>query len=287
MLRELTNNHHEPYREYLRDVRRRLKLTRDWAEAKVDNSNQTDEKNIDLSTQYIANEDIYLYDHELLEPLQLIYDSLVDCDMQEIADGSLSTIMRRISCFGMTLLKLDIRQDSSRHCQAINEITDYLGIKINGLSYKDWPEVDKQQFLLEEISNLRPLIPTDFPASDEVQEVLDTFKLLSQQPPSALGAYIISMATHPSDVLAVRLLQLENGCKNPQRIVPLFETLSDLEGAAKTIDNLLSIDAYKSTTNGHQEVMIGYSDSAKDAGFFAASWGQFRAQEAINQRVIY
>ena len=267
-LRDKVGSHREPYREFLRDVRQRLQNTRDWAEVKLEG------RELDLP--------IYLYDHEILEPLQLMYDSLVECGMEGIAEGSLATIIRRVHCFGMTLLRLDIRQDSERHCDAISEITDYLGITNHGVSYKDWSEEDKQAFLLDEIQNLRPLIPEGFPSSPDAQEVLDTFKVLAQQPPSALGAYIISMATHPSDVLAVRLLQQKMGCQHPQRIVPLFETLGDLEGAAQAIDRLLSIDDYKSVIGGHQEVMIGYSDSAKDAGFFAASWGQYRAQEAIS-----
>ena len=268
VLRDKVGPHREPYREFLREVRQRLENTRDWADAKLKG------RELDLP--------IYLYDHEILEPLQLIHDSLVECGMGGIAEGSLATIIRRVSCFGMTLLRLDIRQDSERHRNAISEITDHLEIKINGASYKDWDEEDKQAFLLTEIQNLRPLIPDNFPASPDTQEVLDTFKVLSQQPPSVLGAYIISMATHPSDVLAVRLLQQKMGCQHPQRIVPLFETLSDLEGAAQAVERLLSIDDYKNAINGHQEVMIGYSDSAKDAGFFAASWGQYRAQEAIS-----
>lgn len=267
-LRDKVGPHREPYREFLREIRQRLQNTRDWADAKLKG------RELDLP--------VYLHDHEILEPLQLMYDSLVECDMQGIAEGSLATIIRRITCFGMTLLKLDIRQDSERHRDAISEITDYLDITINGISYKDWDEEDKQAFLLNEIQNLRPLIPDDFPASPDTQEVLDTFKVLSQQAPSVLGAYIISMATHPSDVLAVRLLQQKMSCQHPQRIVPLFETLSDLEGAAQAIDRLLSIDDYKEAIDSHQEVMIGYSDSAKDAGFFAASWGQYRAQEAIS-----
>ena len=183
----------------------------------------------------------------------------------------------------MTLLRLDIRQDAERHRNTISEITDLPGYnRLVAPLTKIGVKKTNKPFYSTEIQNLRPLIPDDFPASPDAQEVLDTFKVLSQQPPSVLGAYIISMATHPSDVLAVRLLQQKTGCKHPQRIVPLFETLSDLEGAAQAIDRLLSIDDYKNAIDGHQEVMIGYSDSAKDAGFFAAAWGQYQAQEAIS-----
>lgn len=290
-LRDRVGAHREPYRELLRDVRQRLENTRDWAEAQVNATNIATNTSTDTTTTAAAvlstydkkRMPIYQFDEELLEPLQLIYDSLLEYGLGDVAEGSLSTIMRRVACFGLTLLKLDIRQDSALHSDTISEVTDYLGIQLDGMSYKDWSEADKQTFLLTEIESLRPLIPADFPATDQAREVLDTFRILAEQPASALGAYIISMATYPSDVLAVRLLQKEMGCKNPQRIVPLFETLSDLEGAAETVNRLLEIDQYKQSINGQQEVMIGYSDSAKDAGFFAASWGQYRAQESLSQ----
>ena len=114
-----------------------------------------------------------------------------------------------------------------------------------------------------------------------MQEVLATFKMLAQQPSESLGAYVISMAKQASDVLAVMLLQKEAEIAQPMRVVPLFETLADLNNAAKCLDELLSIDWYKQAINGHQEVMIGYSDSAKDAGFLTANWAQYRAQEEL------
>lgn len=267
-VRARIGDHREPYRQLLREVREKLYNTRDWLEARLNHQ-----------APIQPDKPIYWENRELLEPLELIYQSLQDCGMDTIARGSLTDILRRVACFGLTLLKLDIRQESTRHAEAINEVTEYLGIG----SYSDWPEDQKQAFLLQELENRRPLIPADFPASEPVAEVLKTFRMLARQPPEALGAYIISMATHPSDVLAVRLLQKEAGCTHPQRIVPLFETLDDLEQAAPTIDRLLSVDWYKTDICGEQEVMIGYSDSAKDAGFFAASWAQYRAQEALSE----
>ncbi|RRJ84091.1 phosphoenolpyruvate carboxylase [Aestuariirhabdus litorea] len=264
-LRARVGDHPEPYRELLREVRARLENTRDWAEARL----KGEELNVP----------VYLHDAELLEPLELIHRSLLDCDMEAIAEGSLVNIIRRVHCFGLALLPLDVRQESTRHAEAINEITEYLGLG----RYLDWDEDQKQRFLLAELQNRRPLIPADLPASDEVAEVLETFRTLAGQPAAALGAYIISMATAPSDVLAVRLLQQSCGCRQPQRIVPLFETLSDLEGAADTLEQLLAIDWYRKDIQGRHEVMIGYSDSAKDAGFFAASWAQYRVQEQLSE----
>lgn len=257
--------HREPYRELLREVRKRLQNTRQWAEDKLKDRE--------------FDGPIYLDDEQLLEPLLIIYRSLIECGMEDIAQGSLTDIIRRVACFGLTLLKLDIRQESTRHAEVLNEITEYLGLG----SYEQWSEEQKQEFLLSELRNKRPLVGADFLASEDTAEVLRTFRVLAEQPASALGAYIISMATHPSDVLAVRLLQKEAGCRTPQRIVPLFETLSDLQGAPEAMNRLLSIDWYRQDIQDSQEVMIGYSDSAKDAGFFAASWGQYLAQEALSR----
>jgi len=89
------------------------------------------------------------------------------------------------------------------------------------------------------------------------------------------------MASSPSDVLTVILLLQEVGIQYPMRVVPLFETLDDLSGAHQAIDALLSVSWYADYCQGHQEVMIGYSDSAKDAGQMAAAWAQYSAQEKL------
>jgi phosphoenolpyruvate carboxylase len=87
--------------------------------------------------------------------------------------------------------------------------------------------------------------------------------------------------------MAVLLLQRDAGVKKLLRVAPLFETLGDLQGAAATMDKLFSISAYKGSIDGKQEVMIGYSDSAKDAGRLAASWAQYETQEALVSMVFW
>lgn len=261
----------EPYRELLREVRDRLALTRDWLGAR-------------LRGEILEATNTYRTADELLQPLLLCHESLIACNMQAIADDELSNIIRRIACFGLELLKLDIRQESGRHTEALDAITDYLKLD----RYQDKNEAQRQAFLLAELNNPRPLLPRQLHANANapiltatVQEVLATFTMLAQQPSDALGAYVISMAKQASDVLAVMLLQKEAEVPQPLRVVPLFETLADLDNAPACLDALLSIDWYKSTINGHQEVMIGYSDSAKDAGFLTANWAQYRAQEGL------
>ncbi|WP_415883709.1 phosphoenolpyruvate carboxylase [Neptuniibacter sp. QD34_54] len=256
----------EPYRKLLGDVRNHLQGTKNWVARQLKG---------DVDGDY----DVYVHEEELLEPLMLCYRSLQECGMGIIAENALEDIIRRIACFGLTLVKLDIRQSSDRHAQVFEELSQFYGLG----SYSGWTEEGRQSFLLKELQSKRPLFPNEWVPSDEVQEVLDTCQVVATADKSALGSYVISMASHPSDVLAVILLLREMGISHNMRVAPLFETLNDLENARDCIDALLSVDWYKAYTQGHQEVMIGYSDSSKDAGQLAAAWGQFKAQEGLTQ----
>lgn len=174
-------------------------------------------------------------------------------------------------------MRLDIRQESERHSDVLDAVTKYLGIG----SYHNWPEEKRQEWLLFELRGKRPLFGHDLPQTEEISDVLQTFHVLAELPSDSLGAYIISMATSPSDVLAVELLQRECRVKNPLRVVPLFEKLADLEAAPAALARLFSIDWYVNRINGKQEVMIGYSDSGKDAGRLSAAWQLYKAQEEL------
>tara|TARA_B100000676_G_scaffold311247_1_gene380410 strand:+ start:200 stop:2866 length:2667 start_codon:yes stop_codon:yes gene_type:complete len=263
-----TGPSHEPYRVILRQVRQRLKLTRRQMEAQVENLP-------------VPEGEGFLRREELLAPLQLIDRSLREVGLGDIADGDLKNTLRRLNCFGITLLCLDIRQESTRHRDAVDAVTRYLELG----SYADWPEERKQTFLVEELQARRPLIDEGFYSSeectDEVAEVLATCRVIAEQGSEGLGAYVISMARAPSDVLAVMLLQKIAGVSEPMRVVPLFETLDDLDNAEATMSALLAVPFYRQRVAGGQEVMIGYSDSAKDAGFLGAAWAQYRAQEKL------
>jgi phosphoenolpyruvate carboxylase len=127
-------------------------------------------------------------------------------------------------------------------------------------------------------------MPSNLPldgAPETVRDVIETFQTAAQLHPDALGAYVITMASVPSDVLAVDLLQRIAGQRHLQRVVPLFESGADLHRAGETMRALLAIPCYRDRINGRQEVMVGYSDSSKDAGRFAAAWALYRAQEEI------
>lgn len=255
-IREQVGDVKEPYRALLKPLIQKLEKTRD-GKTKVKNWVSTNS--------------------ELQQPLLDCYNSLLDCGMKIIANGALLDCLRRSYCFGMHLLKLDIRQDAQRHADVFSEITQYLDMG----DYNQWDEQEKQAFLLRELSSRRPLIPNELSTSDDVKEVLDTCKVIADNGKDGFGIYIISMASEPSDVLAVQLLLQESGVDWAMPVAPLFETLDDLNNSPQVMQKLLSIDWYKRYVNGQQFVMIGYSDSAKDAGSIAAGWAQYSAQEAL------
>ncbi|MEK9933411.1 MAG: phosphoenolpyruvate carboxylase [Luminiphilus sp.] len=213
----------------------------------------------------------------LLEPLRACYQSLVACGLTEMARGALLDTLRRAHCFGPYLIQLDIRQESGRHRSVLRAITQMLEMG----DYDEWSEAQRVGWLQHELSNPRPLIPWDSPFDAQDQEVLDTFSTIAATPEAALGSYVISMASTPSDVLAVQLLLKSTECSERMPVVPLFETLTDLDNAAPVIEALLDDPAYRARIDKTLMVMIGYSDSAKDAGMLAAGWAQYQAQEAL------
>ncbi|MFW6093795.1 MAG: phosphoenolpyruvate carboxylase [Pseudomonadota bacterium] len=267
-LRERVGDAPEPYRALLREVRDRLERTRAWA-GRLDPTPPDD-----LTSIFYTRED-------LAEPLALCHRSLNACGMASIAGGPLLATLRRVAAFGVHLVRLDIRQDAARHTAVLDEITRYLGITHAGEGYAAWPEADRQRFLLTELENRRPLFPAAWPVSDDSREVIETCRVVADANAAGIAEYVISMAAEPSDVLAVILLLRESGLQRALPVVPLFETLSALEGAADTIDALCAIPWYRDYAAGYQQVMIGYSDSAKDAGQLAAAWAQYRAQERL------
>ncbi len=251
---------HEPYRSILRDLRSKLNDTRDWAE-----------------TGDPPHSGLILNKNDLFEPLHTCYRSLHECGMSIIAEGLLKQTLIRVSTFGVTLIDLDIRQGADKHTELMEELISFLGMG----SYRTWSEKARHDFLLEELASKRPLIPDSWQPEGDVGETLRTIRLIANSNADGVSCYIISMAKNPSDVLSVILLLRKSGLTRSLPIVPLFETLDDLENAAWTLERLLRDRMYRDYIDGHQQVMIGYSDSAKDVGQMAAAWAQYRAQEEL------
>jgi phosphoenolpyruvate carboxylase len=252
---------------------KKLENTKRWAEEQ-------------LASQVVIKpdvENVYLSSDDLMDDLQLIHRSLYATDDGIMADGFFTDIIRNVASFGLTMVALDVRQESDRHEEAVDCITRFLGLG----SFSQWDEDTKINWLQQQLASPRPLIrsgvwndrPDIFTPTSI--DTLETFTMIADQYPGSLGAYVISQATSASDVLSVLMLQKDAGVKKPLRVVPLFETLEDLKGATGTMEKLFSLPGYMGEINGKQEVMIGYSDSAKDAGRLAASWAQYETQEAL------
>ena len=262
-LRQLVGDVREPYRAILKPLRDAVRRQRDELGAYIQDG-----------THPLPP---VLFTQDVVSPLQQCRTSLAEVGLSAIADGKLLDLIRRLDSFGAHLVTLDVRQESTRHSDVIGEITTALGLG----NYSEWSETDKQTFLKAEITNPRPLLPLNFTASEPCQEVLDTFRVIAETPREALGCYVISMASEPSDVLAVQLLLKATGGPLDLPVSPLFETLDDLDGAPSTLESLLSDAEFRERTSHSMVVMIGYSDSAKDAGMLSAGWAQYRAQEAL------
>jgi phosphoenolpyruvate carboxylase len=260
------DDRHEPYRAVLRGVRDRLRTTLRWIEGSLAGD-------ADLPHP----EGLCLDPEDLAVTLQSCADSLERSGYRHLADGRLADILRRLATFGMTLARLDIRQEADRHTDALAAITASLGLG----SYAGWDEQARVDFLARELRARRLTTMPELDAPHGIVDLIDTFRVMAALPRSSLGAYVITMASRASDVLAVQLLQQMAGLRSPLRVVPLFETARDLANAGSVLDGLFAIEGYRERIDGHQEVMIGYSDSAKEVGRLAAAWDLYRAQEDV------
>jgi phosphoenolpyruvate carboxylase len=268
---------HEPYRAMLRIVQQRLET----AKADVESLLRSTAAGRDRGyTGFTWDAEVFESSSEFVEPLLLCHRSLTATGNGIIAEGRLTDVIRRFAAFGLTLLRLDVRQEAERHTEAIDAITRALGLG----EYACWAEPRRVEFLTSVLARDRRITPQRLATNPRVAEVLDTFRVMAAIHQESLGAYVITMASRPSDVLAVELLQREAGVVPPRRVVPLFETSKDLAAAAPMIDALLSVPWYRSRvldSEGRLEVMVGYSDSAKDVGRLAAAWDLYKAQESI------
>ena len=264
-IKKVTGNSFEPYRVYLRPLRDKARRTHQLIEAHI-NYNKPLDENILLKDKY-----------EIINPLREVRTSLNMNKGQHIANADLLDLIRRVRCFGINLARLDIRQESDRHEKLLNEIVK----KKNKINYSQLPEEKKIKLLNNLIKQKKSFVNKINLQDKENLEVWKTFKQISKEPEQCMGAYVISMTSKASDILSVYLLQLQADTKNLLRVVPLFETLDDLKNAKGVMQNLFKLPWYIKMINSKQEVMIGYSDSSKDAGKLSASWHQYKLQEEL------
>jgi phosphoenolpyruvate carboxylase len=272
-------NPHEPYRQKCSYIHERLRRTRAHAEGCAPS----------FMAAAAPGPGVYLRAGELLADLDLM-----DRSLRSHGSGSaaLCELRRRVDVFGLHTATLDARQHSERHEAALAEILAHAGV------CADWsalPEPARVALLSRELSSPRPLIPPRLPYGDETRETVETFRMLAaaleQLSPEAVDTYIISMTRGASDLLAVLLLAREARLFRPSDgvsqldVVPLFETNDDLSACAGVVEALLTTPVYRqhlALRGDVQQVMLGYSDSNKDAGFVAANWALYRAQHELS-----
>ena len=235
----------------------------------------------------------------LLEDLQIIRRALHTAGLHQPAEsGPLADAIIRARVFGFHLAALDIRQHSEVHNAAVAELLRAAGVCDN---YIELPEVEKLTVLRTELASARPLIRHDAPLTDASAEVLATMRVVREavaQEPGAIRSWIISMTHHVSDMLAVLLLMKEVGLYSPPldgkrassrvHVVPLFETIEDLQRAPELMDETLDDPIFRTHLEAvcaadpiEQEIMLGYSDSNKDGGFLMANIALAIAQRTI------
>jgi phosphoenolpyruvate carboxylase len=230
-----------------------------------------------------------------LEDLRLLRRCLEASGFDDLVRyGRLGGLLARAQAFGFHMAALDVRQHSRVHEEAVAALLRLAGVTDD---YAALPETKRLEILDAELRNPRPLLPRGAALPDDARMVLDTFEVvreIAEREPAALGSFVVSMTHTVSDVLEVLLLAKEAGLWRlrdgvvtcPLDVVPLFETIEDLETAHLFMEALFTHPVYRTHLEARgrfQEIMLGYSDSNKDGGFLMANWALHKAQERLGR----
>ncbi|MGN6547246.1 MAG: phosphoenolpyruvate carboxylase [Aureliella sp.] len=289
--RAVERNPNEPWRQFVNLILARLP----HAEA----------VKVEASESSVTSHDEHGYksSSQLLDDLRILYDALVAVSMAETAEFAVAPLMRIVQAFGFHLAVLDVRQNSGAHDRAIEQLLSAAGLSDS--NYSQWPEKKRVEFLAEELQSRRPFALADRSAGPDADAVLGALRVVKQHlqsfGPDGLGALIVSMTRGASDLLGVYLLAREVGllvespegpiCPLP--VVPLFETIEDLQQSPEIYDAFLSFPMTRRSLPAWQrsgsrkrpsaQVMIGYSDSNKDGGILASLVGLRNAQSRLTE----
>ncbi len=276
---------HEPYRLKLSYMMQRIHRLRAEARAVLDEGARLPDRDGGRAWDYDSG--AFVADLELLERCltQTGFGTYVET-------GLLRRILVRARTFGFHMAALDVRQHSGVHEEALCALLRTAGVHDD---YAALGEQEKIDLLTRELENPRPLVLRDAPLDDTARLVLESFEVIREivdQEPLAMGSYIISMTHTVSDMLETMLLAKEAGLWRmmdgaivcPLDIVPLFETIEDLSEADALMHILFTNPLYRKQleARGHfQEIMLGYSDSNKDGGYWMANWALHKAQKDL------
>lgn len=271
----------EPYRRFLYLILGKLRETLAHIEA------QLNDEHIDKSPF------AYTSEQQFLEDLELIYNSLCAHGDKNVADEELLDLIRLVKTFGFYLMRLDIRQESTVHTEAVADLLQHLNIDYNAL-----PEEERMKVLAEQVTSATIIDTQHLQLAPMTNEVLKVFHVMRRMrreiSPKAFNNYVISMTHSASHVMEVLFLAHQAGLAGYNagepycdiNISPLFETIVDLEHIVPVTKVLLDNETYKElleSAGNQQEIMLGYSDSAKDGGNLSSSWSLYQAQQQIMQ----
>jgi len=271
----------EPYRRKLYIMRYRLRENLRMVEANMAGNDNS------IYTSAYRNE------QEFLTDLTQIRQSLISHGDDSIAHGALQDLIWQVETFGFYLMQLDVRQESTRHTEAIAEILAGLD---QPLAYNEMSEDQRLATLADLISRSDPLNIDRSVITERTRESLEVFEVMARMRKeisiNAFGSYVISMTHAASHILEVMLLARQAGLVGrigdkwfcDIGISPLFETIEDLEHIKPVMTSLLDTPIYKTlleSSGNTQEVMLGYSDSCKDGGILASAWSLYQAQKQI------
>ena len=220
---------------------------------------------------------------DLLEPLDLILASLP----ASIAQDEIQKVRYQLQIFGLHSMRLDIREESSRYNSALGETLRALNITPD---FAEMPDEERLALLTKMLSSSLPDLSEHPGVTAATAETWALFQLIKRvrdvYGAQLLGPVVISMCRSASDILSVLLLAHWMGCDDNLQIVPLFETIEDLQVASSILENLFTLQIYREhlvRCGNEQMVMIGYSDSNKDGGYVMANWALYQGQENITK----
>jgi phosphoenolpyruvate carboxylase len=228
---------------------------------------------------------------EFTNDLKTIYDSLDANGSAALAHGRLRHLRRAVGVFGYHLASVDLRQNSDVHERVVAELAKAVSVCPD---YRSLPEPERRRLLASEIENARPLGSSHLPYSQETQSeraiLRAAAEVRARYGADSVARYVISKTDDVSDILETATLLKDVGLLHPEErrlcadIVPLFETIHDLQRCGEIMDALFSTQAYRrllASRGGVQEVMLGYSDSNKDGGYLTSTWELYRAELAL------
>jgi phosphoenolpyruvate carboxylase len=268
-------NAEEPYRLKVRCIKAKLSNTR---------------QRLRQGTAHVPGRD-YRGSDELIADLELMRASLARNSGQLTAVGSVASAVRTVSAFGLQLATLDVREHAEKHHEVLAQMYAQVG------EVDDYPALDRAErtkLLADELTGRRPLSAPDTPLTESARKTFDVFNTIRDSQDrfgqDVIESYIISMTLGVDDVLAAAVLAREAGLIDIHThrarvgIVPLLETPAELDAGGELLDEMLSLPAYREIVRARgdlQEVMLGYSDSNKEAGITTSQWSIHKAQRAL------